>query len=95
MASRKSPKQSKPSTRVEKQERPSVIGARVRELYEAKGWTQFDLAWASNISSAKLSRIILEQQGLGVDLLVRLAICLETSTDYLVGLTDEKKPPTR
>lgn len=68
-----------------------VIGARVRELYEAKGWTQLELAWKANLSLPKVSSIIGERQGLGAAGLRRLAIALETSADYLLGLTDDRR----
>ncbi|MEK9725894.1 MAG: helix-turn-helix transcriptional regulator [Rhodospirillaceae bacterium] len=69
-----------------------VVGARVRELYEAKGWTQQELAWRANLSLPKVSRIILETQGLGSGALLRLVLCLGTSADYLLGLTDDPAP---
>lgn len=81
--------------RAEKSERPVVIGARVRGLYEAKGWTQMELAWRTNLSLPKISRVILEKQGIGAAGLLRLAITLETSTDYLVGLTNDPAPRAR
>ncbi len=69
-----------------------MIGERVRKLYEAKGWTQQELAWYANLSIGKISTVVLNQQGLGAAGLLRLAICLGTSLDYLVGLTDDPKP---
>lgn len=92
MAKRRTPQQREPAVgRAEKSERPVVIGARVRELQEARGWTQMELAWRANLSLPKISRVILEQQGLGAAGLFRLAVALNTSTDYLVGLTDDPK----
>lgn len=98
MPKRRGPQQQdqpEPSGRAEKQERPVVIGSRVRELYESKGWTQMDLAWKANLSLPKVSRIVLEQQGLGAAALLRLVQVLETSADYLLGLTDDKRPRPR
>lgn len=92
MAKRKPPQQ---PGRAEKAEKPVVIGARVRELYEARGWTQMELAWRANLSLPKISRVILEQQGIGAGGLLRLAMTLGTSMDYLCGLTDEKRPPAK
>lgn len=89
---RKSPQQREQPGRAAKSEKPVVIGARVRELYEAKGWTQQELAWRANLSIVKVSRVILEQQGIGAGGLLRLALTLATSTDYLLGLTDDKRP---
>jgi plasmid maintenance system antidote protein VapI len=92
MAKRIAPKPREPILRAEKAERPVVIGSRVRELYEARGWTQMELAWRANLSLPKISRVILEQQGIGAAGLLRLVVCLGTSADYLLGLTDDKRP---
>lgn len=83
---------SEPVGRAEKAEKPVVIGSRVRDLYEAKGWTQMDLSWRANISLPKISRIVLQQQGCGAGVLMRMALTLETSMDYLVGMTDDPRP---
>lgn len=82
-----------PVGRAEKNEKPVVIGSRIRDLAEARGWTQMDLSWRSNVSLPKISRIIREQQGCGAGVLMRLALTLETSMDYLVGMTDDPRPP--
>lgn len=84
-----------PASRAEKADRPAVIGERVRELYEARGWSQLELAWRANLSLPKVNNVICERQGLGCAALVRLALALGTSTDYLVGLTDDKLPRSR
>lgn len=49
--------------RAAKSEKPVVVGARVRELYEARGWTQQELAWRANLSLPKVSRVVTETQG--------------------------------
>lgn len=91
MAKKKPPQREQPG-RAEKDEKPVVIGARVRELYEARGWTQMELAWRANLSLPKISRCVLEQQGIGAAGLFQLATTLGTSADYLLGLTDDPKP---
>ena len=78
--------------RVNKSESPVVIGARVRALYEARGWSQQELAWRANVSLPKIHRIVLDVQGTSAAILLRLAVCLGTSTDYLLGLTDDPGP---
>lgn len=88
----KTPKKAPESGRAEKADAPVVIGARVQELCAAKGWTQQELAWRANLSLPKVSRIIKERQGLGANALLRLALVLGTSMDYLCGLTEDKKP---
>jgi plasmid maintenance system antidote protein VapI len=95
MAKRRAPPATASSGRAEKSERPVVIGARVRELYEAKGWSQMELAWRANLSLPKISRVVTEKQGLGCGGLLRLVMCLNTSADYLLGLTDDPLPRSR
>ncbi len=92
MAKRQEPERREQTGRAAKADGPVVIGARVRELYEARGWTQQELAWRANLSLPKVSRVILEQQGIGASALLRLVTCLGTSADYLLGLTDDKRP---
>ena len=65
---------------------------RSRELSEARGWTQQELAWRANLSVPKVNRVMQEKQGLGCGALLRLVICLGTSADYLLGLTDDPRP---
>lgn len=93
MPKKKSPRTgTEPVGRAEKSEAPVVIGARVRELYEAKGWTQMEFAWRANVSLPQISRIVLGQRGCGAGVLMRLALTLETSMEYLVGMTDDPRP---
>jgi plasmid maintenance system antidote protein VapI len=95
MSKRRAASEAGSTGRAEKAEHPVVVGARVRELYEAKGWTQQELAWRVNLSLPKVNRIVTEKQGLGCGALVRLVAVLNTSADYLLGLTDDPKPRPR
>lgn len=81
-----------PDGRATKFEDRGIIGERIRELYEAKGWTQQELAWRANLSLPKVNRVIRGRAGIGSEALVRLVLCLNTSADYLLGLTDDKRP---
>jgi transcriptional regulator with XRE-family HTH domain len=93
MAKRKpSPQREATHGRASKTEGAVVIGSRVRELYEARGWTQQELAWRANLSLPKISNVVRDAQGLGCGALLRLVVCLNTSADYLLGLTDDKRP---
>ena len=80
------------SSRAEKSEKPVVVGDRVRELCKARGWTQQELAWYANLSVPKVNRVMREKQGIGAAALLRLVVALNTSADYLLGLTEDKKP---
>lgn len=70
-----------------------ILGERVKELREKKGLNQKELADASHITQATISRI---EQGkvaqLRSDSLKRLALALGSTTDYLVGKTNELTP---
>jgi len=92
MKKRRAPQPREQVNREAKAERPVVVGARVRELQEARGWSQQELAWRANLSVPKVNRIIREKAGCGSAVLLRLVLVLNTSADYLLGLTDEKRP---
>lgn len=74
-------------------EGPVVIGSRVRELCTAKNWSQQTLAFHANLGVAKVNRVMQGRAGISVPGLMRLAKTLGTSMDYLVGLSDDKRPP--
>ena len=93
MTKRKAAQRESEPRRVDKTDGPAVIdGGRVKELYEAKGWSQQELAWRANVSIQKISRIVLEQRGCGSAILLRLVMALGTSADYLLRLTDNPRP---
>ena len=70
-----------------------LLGERVKELREKKGWNQKELAEASNITQATISRIEQGKVGqLKSEALKRLALALGATTDYLVGKTNELTP---
>ena len=63
---------------------------RLKELRINKGFTQEDLAKKINISPSSIS---LYERGVrepNLNTLIQLAEILETSTDYLLGITDIK-----
>ncbi|HEY77161.1 MAG TPA: helix-turn-helix transcriptional regulator [Thermoflexia bacterium] len=69
---------------------PSFDGRRLRALRKARGLSVGDLSTASGISPRHIWR--LESGGrsdLRAATLIRLALALRTSTDYLLGLTDD------
>lgn len=65
---------------------------RLREIREDKDLKQSDIAKILNVSQVAYSYYELGRRQLPVDLLKKLALFYETSTDYLLGLTDERKP---
>lgn len=65
---------------------------RLKEIREDKDLKQSDIAKILNVSQVAYSYYELGRRQLPVDLLKKLALYYETSTDYLLGLTDERKP---
>jgi len=70
----------------------TTIGARVRSLREYKEWSQVDLAGESNLKRPHISLIENNERTPGADSLAKLAHALETTTDYLLGLSDDPNP---
>lgn len=75
----------------------TVRGERVRQLREEMGWTQGDLARIvarsiTGVNQSQISQVERGEAGFRPESLAAVAIALETSTDYLLGLTDD---PTR
>lgn len=69
-----------------------IIGSRVRSLREYKDWFQEDLARESGLQRPHISLIENNERTPGADSLMKLATALETSTDYLLGLSDSVAP---
>ena len=66
------------------------LGERIHLLRRRLGWTQRALAQAAALHSNTLARIErAEVPDPGGKLIARLAVALETSTDYLLGLTED------
>lgn len=65
---------------------------RLKEIREDKDLKQSDIAKILNVSQVAYSYYELGKRQLPVDLLKKLALCYGTSTDYILGLTDERKP---
>ena len=65
---------------------------RIRDLREDRDLRQQDLADYLKCSQVCYSNYENGRRDLPCDVLVRLAAFYHTSTDYLLGLTDEKKP---
>jgi transcriptional regulator with XRE-family HTH domain len=65
---------------------------RLKIALEQKGWSQKVLAERSGIQPAQIGRILRgERNRVGPDTVRKLAIALEVSADYLLGLDDEEK----
>ncbi len=65
---------------------------RIRELREDHDLMQRDLAIYLHCSQVAYSRYELGQRDIPTDVLVALAEYYNTSVDYLLGRTEERKP---
>ena len=65
---------------------------RIREVRMVMRMTQSDLADATGISQAGISRMEGEGLSLTAESLMRIAQALGVSSDYLLGLTDDPRP---
>lgn len=68
---------------------------RFRDLREDADITQKQLAERLHIRQSTLSQYENGQRQIPLNLLVDLALFFGTSTDYLLGLTNERKPYPR
>lgn len=68
---------------------------RIRDLREDRDWRQKDVADRLHCSQVAYSRYELGQRDIPIEVLIALARLHETSVDYLLGLTDVRKPYPR
>jgi len=69
--------------------------SRIRELRKEKGYTQIKMQMLTGIDQSAYSKIELGKRWMSFNQCKDIAIALDTSMDYLAGLTDEKKPYRR
>ena len=69
-----------------------ILYERIRDLREDNDLLQKDLAEYLNCTQVCYSRYELGMRDIPTDVLIKLADYYGTSTDYLLGLTDEIKP---
>ena len=65
---------------------------RIRDLREDRDLTQKDLAEYLHIKQNTYSQYENGQRQLPLEMLIALAKYYKTSTDYILGLTEEQKP---
>ena len=68
---------------------------RIRDLREDKDLTQKELAAYLQCTQVAYSYYELGRRDIPTDVLCRLSAFYDVSVDYLLGLTDEKKPYPR
>ncbi len=72
-----------------------MIMTRIKELRKEKGYTQVKIQMLTGIDQSDYSKIESGKRYLTYEQCRKLALALDTSMDYLSGLTDEKKPYPR
>ena len=68
---------------------------RLKELRKSKHFTQVQMQMLTGIDQSDYSKIESGKRYYTFEQCKRIAIALNTSMDYLAGLTDEKKPYPR
>lgn len=68
---------------------------RIRDLREDRDLKQKDLAQFLQCSQVCYSYYEIGRRDIPTDVLIKLAAYYRTSTDYLLGLTDERRPYPR
>jgi len=64
---------------------------RLKKLRQEKGYTQVKMQMLTGIDQSDYSKIENDKRWMTFEQCRRIAIALDTSMDYLAGLTDEKK----
>lgn len=72
-----------------------MIMERLRELRRAKGFSQIRMQILTGIDQSDYSKIECGKRQLSFEQCKRVALALDTSMDYLAGLTDDPKPYPR
>ncbi len=67
----------------------------LKELRISKGYTQIKMQMLTGIDQSDYSKLENGKRYYTFEQCRKLAIALDTSMDYLAGLTDEKKPYPR
>ena len=69
--------------------------SRIKALRKEKGYTQVKIQMMTGIDQSDYSKIESGKRYFTFEQCRKLALALDTSMDYLAGLTDEKKPYAR
>ena len=68
---------------------------RLKELRKARGYSQVKMQILTGIDQSDYSKIETGKRNLSFEQCRRVALALDTSMDYLAGLTDDPKPYPR
>ena len=72
-----------------------MIMSRLKDLRKERGYTQVKMQMLTGIDQSDYSKIESGKRYYTFEQCKRIAQALETSMDYLAGLTDEKSPYPR
>ena len=72
------------------------FGQRVITARGHQGWTRRELATRAGLHEPHLAKVERgDRDRIEADTILKLAVALECSTDYLLGRTDDPAPPTK
>ena len=69
--------------------------SRLKDLRNARRFTQLKMQMLTGIDQSDYSKIETGRRGMSFEQCKRIALALNTSMDYLAGLTDHPKPYPR
>ena len=68
---------------------------RLKQLRKARGFSQIKMQMLTGIDQSDYSKIETGRRGMSFEQCRRIALALDTSMDYLAGLTDDPRPYPR
>ena len=69
--------------------------SRLKKLRKERGFSQIKMQMLTGIDQSDYSKIETGKRSMSFEQCRRVALALETSMDYLAGLTDDQKPYPR
>ena len=69
--------------------------SRLKDLRKERGFSQVKMQMLTDIDQSDYSKIETGRRGMSYEQCKRIALALDTSMDYLAGLTDEPVPYPR
>ena len=69
--------------------------SRIRDLRKKRGYTQIKMQMLTGIDQSAYSKLERGQRNMSFEQCRRIALALNTSMDYLAGLTDNPEPYPR
>ena len=70
---------------------PKLNGERLHRLRKREGLSAERLGWRAKVSGRHVQRLERGKRGAGAKTLARLALALGTTSEYLLGITDDDR----